>query len=208
MTRLSLLAASAAIATLAGGAAWAQLPETLVIATEGAYPPWNATLSGGTLQGFDVDLGVALCRELAIDCTFVAQDWSGIIPALQAGRYDLIIASMSITEEREEAVDFSNPYADIYRRFAVLADSPLLEHATWEEMLPELQGVPAGANRRHPTADQRTDRLADPAVALDIVGHVGQARGGEQQAHIGIDLEDDRPAVLQIAEIHAADVHT
>jgi len=143
MTRIGTMTASAIVVALSTGAP-AQLPDAITIGTEGAYPPWNATLSDGTLQGFDVDLGNAICRELEIECTFVAQDWAGIIPALQNGRYDVIIAGMSITDEREEAVDFSNPYADIHRRFAAPADSPLLQYETWEEMLPHLDGAAVG----------------------------------------------------------------
>ncbi|MDO6682389.1 MULTISPECIES: ABC transporter substrate-binding protein [unclassified Oceanobacter] len=80
------------------------------IATEGAYAPFNMTDNQGNLIGFDVDIAKALCAEMKADCEIVAQDWDGIIPGLRARKYDAIIASMSITEERLRVVDFSEKY--------------------------------------------------------------------------------------------------
>lgn len=101
------LGASAAIATA----------EPLRIATEGAYPPFNFVDSSGELQGFDVDIAKALCAEMKAECEITAQAWDGIIPGLNAGRYDAIVASMSITPKRLEAVNFTQPY---YQAGAVL----------------------------------------------------------------------------------------
>lgn len=94
-------------ATLFAGSAQA---DRIRIATEGAYAPFNFVDASGQLQGFDVDIAKALCEKMQADCEIVAQDWDGIIPGLQARRYDAIIASMSITPERQRVVAFTDPY--------------------------------------------------------------------------------------------------
>jgi octopine/nopaline transport system substrate-binding protein len=95
------------------------------IATEGAYAPWNFTAPGGQLQGFEIDLANDLCRRMNVRCTIQAQDWDGIIPSLNAGRYDAIIAGMNITDRRLEAINFSRPYAAGAHAFGVMPNSPL-----------------------------------------------------------------------------------
>ena len=84
--------------------------KTIRIATEGAYPPFNYTNADGSLAGFDIDVANALCAQMQAKCEIVAQDWDGIIPGLLAQKYDAVIAGMSITPERKEVVEFSDPY--------------------------------------------------------------------------------------------------
>jgi lysine-arginine-ornithine-binding protein len=110
MRHLNVLAALAAL-TLGGAAVSAQ---SLKIATEGAYPPFNNTTADGELVGFDVDIAKALCEQMGRECEIVAQDWDGIIPGLVQGKYDAIVASMSITEERLQSIDFTDPYYSNY----------------------------------------------------------------------------------------------
>ncbi len=109
---------------LALGGASAQ-EKTVKIATEGAYAPWNFTGAGGKLEGFEIDLANELCARMKVKCEIVAQDWDGIIPALQAKKYDAIMAGMSITDERKKTIDFSLPYANTPNGFLVAKDSPL-----------------------------------------------------------------------------------
>ena len=107
------------------GAAGAKEWKTVRIASEGAYPPWNATDTSGKLIGFEVDLGNDLCKRMKVTCEFVAQDWDGIIPALQQSKYDAIMSGMTITDERRKVIDFSVPYGTEPSVFAVLTKSPL-----------------------------------------------------------------------------------
>ena len=95
------------------------------IGTEGAYTPWNGTNAAGELEGAEIDLAADLCARMNAECELVAQDWDGIIPALQNGKYDVIIAGMSITEERMQVINFSQGYANEPASFSVLKSSPL-----------------------------------------------------------------------------------
>ncbi len=99
-----------AVTVLSISSVSAQAADKLRIGTEGAYPPFNFVDNNGELQGFDVDIAKALCASMKADCTFVKQDWDGIIPALQKRKFDAIVASMSITDERKKAVDFTERY--------------------------------------------------------------------------------------------------
>ena len=109
---------------LAIGGASAQ-QKTVKIATEGAYAPWNMTGAGGKLEGFEIDLANDLCGRIKVTCEIVAQDWDGIIPALQAKKYDAIMAGMSVTEERKKVIEFSSAYANSPNGFLVAKSSPL-----------------------------------------------------------------------------------
>lgn len=102
-----LILATAALLALGASA---QAQETVRIATEGAYAPWNFVNEAGELAGYEIDLGNAICKQAAITCEFVANDWDSIIPNLLAGNYDVIMAGMSITDERRETIDFSDNY--------------------------------------------------------------------------------------------------
>ena len=98
---------AAALATL-GTAAFAQ--DVVRLGTEGAYPPYNFINDKGEVDGFERKFGDELCKRASLNCTWTTNEWDSIIPNLQSGNYDVIIAGMSITPERAEVVDFSQPY--------------------------------------------------------------------------------------------------
>lgn len=122
--KLLLVMAMIAVFALAGPVA-AKDYKSIKIATEGAYAPYNFKDAGGNLVGFEVDLAADLCKRMGIKCTIVEQAWDGIIPSLVAGKYDAIMAGMSIKPKREKVISFSNAYVYTPILFTVMADSPL-----------------------------------------------------------------------------------
>ena len=101
-----LLAAAATLVMSAN----AMAAEKLRMGIEAAYPPFNNKDASGNVVGFDKDIGDALCAKMKVECSVVTSDWDGIIPALNAKKFDFLISSMSITDERKQAVDFTDPY--------------------------------------------------------------------------------------------------
>ena len=122
MKKILLLAAAVALAFT--GPALAKEYKKIKVATEGAYAPWNYKDSAGKLVGFELDLAADLCKRMKIECIVVEQAWDGIIPSLQAGKYDVIMAGMSITDKRMKIITFSRSYAATPARFVVKNSSP------------------------------------------------------------------------------------
>jgi octopine/nopaline transport system substrate-binding protein len=115
------LAAGLAFAPAAFAKDW----KTVVIGMEGAFDPWNLTDSSGKIIGFEPDLVADLCKRAGLECKIIAQDWDGMIPGLKAGKFDVIMDGMSITDERKKEIDFSKPYAASPGSFLAPKDSPL-----------------------------------------------------------------------------------
>ena len=111
---ISALFVAGALALAAGPAT----ADKLRIGIEAAYPPFSAVSPDGGFVGFDIDITNALCEEMGVECTMIQQDWDGIIPALLVRKFDAIIASMSITEERKKKVAFTNKYYQTPTKFA------------------------------------------------------------------------------------------
>jgi octopine/nopaline transport system substrate-binding protein len=109
------------------GAAQAKDYTKITIATEGAYEPWNLVTPDGKLAGFEVDLANELCKRMKVECAIVQQDWDGMIPALNAGKFDGIMAGMNITPQRLQVIDFSKAYASGPAGFLVPKSSPLAQ---------------------------------------------------------------------------------
>ncbi len=121
----SMIALTISALTLSTNA-WAQeKPTAITIATEGAYAPWNFTGPDGKPAGFEIDLANDLCARMKIKCTIVIQDWDGLIPSLNVGKFNVIMASMFITDKRLEVINFSRPYAIDPSTFAVGKTSAL-----------------------------------------------------------------------------------
>ncbi|AXK56802.1 MULTISPECIES: transporter substrate-binding domain-containing protein [Pseudomonas] len=163
--------ASACALVFAASAAQA---ETLKIATEGAYPPFNYVDSNNQLHGFDVDIANALCKQMQVECQIVAQDWEGIIPALLAKKYDAVVASMIATDERKKKIAFSNHYYRTPLSVAVAKDSDITDAQTnfkgrtvgaqassTQAIYAEDHYGPAGADVKfYPTLDEANSDLA------------------------------------------------
>ncbi|MEL6597699.1 MAG: transporter substrate-binding domain-containing protein [Pseudomonadota bacterium] len=101
-----LILTTAALALTAGMA----MAETVRMGTEGAYAPYNFINDAGEVDGFERELGDELCTRAELTCEWVTNEWDSIIPNLVGGNYDTIIAGMSITDERDEVIDFTDPY--------------------------------------------------------------------------------------------------
>ncbi len=97
-----------ALTAITAGHAMAQ--DVVRMGTEGAYPPWNFINDKGEIDGFERELGDELCKRAELTCEWVTNEWDSIIPNLVSGNYDAIIAGMSITDERDEVIDFTQPY--------------------------------------------------------------------------------------------------
>lgn len=105
---MKTLILSVAALALSTGLALAQ--QTVRLGTEGAYPPFNFINDAGQVDGFERELGDKICEMAGLTCEWVTNDWDSIIPNLVSGNYDVIIAGMSITDERDKVIDFSQPY--------------------------------------------------------------------------------------------------
>ncbi len=195
----------------AAGSAMAKDWKKVRIGVEGAYPPFSYVEPSGELAGFDIDIAKALGKAMGTEITLVAQDWDGIIPALLAKKYDSIIASMSITEERKKKVAFSNKYyqtpakfvckkgtIDSFSREAIKGKSVGVQRATiHDKYLTDNYGKDVKV-KRYGTQDEayldivagRIDMLLADSIALSD-GFLQKEEGKDYQ-FIGPDLNDPK----------------
>ena len=120
-----IAAAALTVAGATGVLAQAKEWKEIRIGTEGAYPPYNNLNAKKELEGYEIDYGNLLCEKMKVKCTWVVQDWDGIIPALLAGKFDAIFASMSATDERRKVIDFSEKYYNTPPAIAAAKDSDI-----------------------------------------------------------------------------------
>ena len=119
------LAVCIALALLAGSAA-AKEWKTVRIGVDASYPPFESRNASGQIVGFDVDLTKVLCARMNVKCIWVESDLDGIIPALKARKFDAIVSSLSITDQRRQQIDYSDKMFDAPARMLAKAGSPLL----------------------------------------------------------------------------------
>ena len=160
------LAAAMVLALAAAGPAAA-----LGICVEGAYPPFSEVRADGTIVGFDIDIAAALCARIGESCTLVQTDWERMIPALEGGDCDAIVASMSDTAERRRAIAFTDRYYKAPVRFVAPEDAASTTRRT--AMAGKVVGVQRG------TVNQAYMRAHYPATRLRLYGN---------QEHVLLDL--------------------
>jgi octopine/nopaline transport system substrate-binding protein len=192
------LASTIGAVLLSAGLACAEERTAITIASEGASPPWDYINEKGALVGFDIDVGNELCTRMKLQCTFVAQDWDGIIPGLLVKKYDAIIAGMSITEKRKKSIAFSIPYAVapnqiVMRRGLGLAPSEIeaklnltnidaVKQETIEKLRESLKGRTLGVLRSSNSE----------AVVRELFGDIAEVRSYDSQENLKLDLTSER----------------
>ena len=203
--RLRALALCIALLGGAPASATAPIPSRIVIASEGARPPYNY-LVGDALEGFEIDLGRELCRRMAVSCTFVAEDWDTMIPGLLEHRYDAVMAAMEITPEREARIAFSTPYVRLPSAFLVRRDDAPTS-ATPQALAGKSIGVEAGgthqaflekvypASRRH-----RYGSLNDAILDLEA-GRVDVAIGDKDAVVTFMETRGDSSCCRILADV-------
>lgn len=183
---------------LVAGVAHAEERTSITIASEGASPPWDFIDENGALVGFDIDVGKELCARMKLQCTFVAQDWDGIIPGLLVKKYDAIIAGMSITEKRKKSITFSMPYAVAPNQIVMrkglglpasdinaklnLTDINAAKNETIEKLRESLKGRTLGVLRSSNSE----------AVVQELFGDVADVRSYDSQENLKLDLTSER----------------
>jgi lysine-arginine-ornithine-binding protein len=122
------------------------------IGVSGNYPPLSYVDANNRLEGFEIDLAKALCAQMKARCEFVQGDWNDLTPGLLANRFDAIMASMSITAQRKEIIDFSNRYYQTPASFTVRKASNIRDTSP-KAMAGRLIGVTAGTIHEQYIAD-------------------------------------------------------
>ena len=158
MIRLAAMAGAFAVAV---GTAQAKEWTTVRVAMDATYPPFESLDPSGEIVGFSKDIADALCERMKVTCEFTNQAWDGIIPGLLANKYDAIISSMSITEERMKQIDFSNKYYNTGPAIAVPKDSALTD------VTPEaLAGITIGAQTSTTHANYAQEKFPESELKI------------------------------------------
>ena len=183
MNRITAAIAGVAIAMTTMAGALAADPLKIGISAE-PYPPFTYKSSGGEWNGFEVELAGALCERIERECTITPTGWDGIIPALNSGKIDIIMNSMSITEKRDRVIDFTDPY--YYTAGAYVGNEDM------EISIPEgLDGKILGVQGATTHANFARAALADTGVEVKIYNKQEQANRDLQAGRVDLILADE-----------------
>jgi ABC-type amino acid transport substrate-binding protein len=143
---------------------------TYIVGTEAQFPPFEIVDSQGNVVGFDVDLLNAIAEDQGFKVQYMDQDFAGLIPALQTGNIDMIASGMTITEEREKEVDFSEPYITAGLALAVTTDNEDIKSV--DDLKGKTVAVQTGS-----TGFMKAEELKDAGVIAEIKDfpHVNEA---------------------------------
>jgi arginine/ornithine transport system substrate-binding protein len=159
MKKIALLGAMA-LSLLSPLAAIADDAKPLRIGIEAAYPPFAFKTPDGKITGFDYDIGNALCEEMKVECKWIEQEFDGLIPALKVRKFDAVLSSMTITEERLKSVDFTKKYYHTPARLA------MKEGTVINDPLTDLKGKKVGVQRASIYDRYATDVFAPAGVEV------------------------------------------
>ena len=104
----------------------------IVVAMEGTWSPWTYHDENDELVGYDVEVAKAIAEKLGVEATFVEGEWDGLFAGMDAGRYDIVVNGVDITEERAQKYDFTEPYA--YNRTAIIVTKDNDEINSFEDL--------------------------------------------------------------------------
>ncbi|MDP4099443.1 transporter substrate-binding domain-containing protein [Paenibacillus sp. P96] len=110
----------------------------------GTYPPYNSLGKNGEYEGFDVDIAKGIADKLGVTAEFSAQDFSSLIPSLQADKLDAIVSQVTITDERKQVIDFSDPY--ITNSVKIIVGENNTDITTIQDFAGKTIGVGLGTN--------------------------------------------------------------
>ncbi|MFZ3204298.1 MAG: transporter substrate-binding domain-containing protein, partial [Pseudomonas sp.] len=158
MKKIALLGALAL--SVLSPLAMADDSKPLRIGIEAAYPPFAYKTPDGNITGFDYDIGNALCEEMKVKCQWIEQEFDGLIPALKVRKFDAVLSSMSITEDRKKSVDFTGKYYATPAKLAMKAGTQI------NDPLVDLKGKKVGVQRSSVYDRYATDMLAPAGVEV------------------------------------------
>ncbi|MBS7660851.1 ABC transporter substrate-binding protein [Pseudomonas lalucatii] len=158
MKKIALLGALAL--SMLSPLAMAEEAKPLRIGIEAAYPPFAYKTPEGNITGFDYDIGQALCEEMKVECKWIEQEFDGLIPALKVRKFDAVLSSMTITEDRLKSVDFSRKYYHTPAKLAMKAGTQI------NDPLVDLKGKKVGVQRASIYDRYASDHFAPAGIEV------------------------------------------